>query len=70
MVSKASVLNCLGGGGGVISLHYIYKQCNGMQGLCAQLKGGSSAIYISSVVVCKASVIDCPGGVNPTSLYI
>ena len=37
-----------------------------MQGLCDRLTGGSSpfslSIYISSVMVCKASVLNWPGG--------
>ena len=37
-------------------------QCSGMQGLCAQMTMGvhlpSIYIYISSVAVCKASVLD------------
>ena len=44
---------------------YMYKQCSSMQELCAQLTGGSISllyIYINSVVLCKASVLDWPGG--------
>ena len=40
---------------------YIYKQCNGMQVLCAPLTMGFISllyIYISSITVCKVSVLD------------
>ena len=49
---------------------YIYMQCNGMQGLCAQLTGRFVCliyiyiyiyIYICSVAVCKASMLDWLG---------
>ena len=36
-------------------------QCSGMQSLCARLTRGSISLlslYISSVVVCKASMLD------------
>ena len=39
-----------------------------MQGLCAQLTGGvhlpSIYIYIYSVALCKASMLDCQGGLD------
>ena len=47
--------------GGSISLYiYIYKQCSCMQGICAQLTWGVHlpSIYISSVPVCKASMLN------------
>ena len=44
-----------GGRGGLILLSYIYKQCNGMQGLCDQLTRGfnlpSIYIYIYNIYI-------------------
>ena len=52
--------------GGSTSQLYICMQCSSMQGLCAHLTGSqypfslslSLYIYICSVAVCKASVLD------------
>ena len=51
---------------------YIYKQCSSRQGLCAWLMGGSISllyIYISSVAVCKGSVLNWWGSISFLYIY-